>query len=251
MSTEAVIEYRGVWKKFPRAETPTLAGLDLVVTKGTIHVLIGFSGTGKSVTIKHALGLMRADKGQVFVKGKNIDSLSSFELRELRKNFGMLFQGVALFDSLNVYENIAFPMREHRPQMKEKEIRESVEKLLDQVDLVQAIEKMPEELSGGMKKRVGLARAMALSPDILICDEPTTGLDPVTALVIDNLIAKTTRSINASAFLISHDIHAAMRIADVISMIYHGVVIESGSPTVFKKSKNKVVQNFLESAGVV
>ncbi|NCN26862.1 ATP-binding cassette domain-containing protein [bacterium] len=250
-SSAAAISFRGVHKQFSLDQAPVLAGLDLDIKQGEIHVLIGFSGTGKSVTIKHALGLMKPDSGQVSVFGSEIAELNDYQLREMRMNFGMLFQGVALFDSLSVYENIAFPLREHRKEMSEQEIRHRVEELLLKVELEKAIQKMPEELSGGMKKRVGLARAMALKPKILICDEPTTGLDPVTAQVIDTLIEKSTREVNASAFLVSHDIHAAIRIADRISMILEGKIIITESPEGFKRSQHPVVLQFLESAGVV
>jgi phospholipid/cholesterol/gamma-HCH transport system ATP-binding protein len=246
-----VIEFQKVSKIFQKENGPVLDNMSLKIMPRQIHVLIGFSGTGKSVTIRHALGLMKPDSGKVFVKGEDLEVLSDFAKRDLRKNFGMLFQSVALFDSLSVYENVAFPFREHRKDMKEAQIREKVEELLDKVELKDYVKKMPEELSGGMKKRVGIARAMALNPQILVCDEPTTGLDPVTTLLIDNLIAKTTRDLNASAFLVSHDIHAAMRIADVVSMIYQGRIIESGTPSEFKRSKHEVVVNFLESAGVI
>jgi phospholipid/cholesterol/gamma-HCH transport system ATP-binding protein len=246
-----VIEFKDVSKRFNDEQFVVLDHMNLTIKPRHIHVLIGFSGTGKSVTIRHALGLMKPDSGQVFVQGENLAKLSDFELREIRKNFGMLFQSVALFDSLSVFENVAFPFREHRKNLKENEIKEKVEELLEKVELKDYVTKMPEELSGGMKKRVGIARAMALKPKILVCDEPTTGLDPVTTQLIDNLIAKTTRELDASAFLVSHDIHAAMRIADTVSMIWKGNIIESAAPKEFKNSKNSVVINFLESAGVL
>lgn len=248
---EPVIEFDSVTKSFGPEHGPILDEMSLKILPRSIHVLIGFSGTGKSVTIRHALGLMKPDKGLVKVKGADLATLDEYQVREMRKSFGMLFQSVALFDSLSVFENVAFPFREHRRDMSEQQIKDKVDELLDRVELKGYVKKMPEELSGGMKKRVGIARAMALNPEILVCDEPTTGLDPVTTQLIDNLIAKTTRELNASAFLVSHDIHAAMRIADIVSMIYRGKIIESGTPDEFRRSKDKVVVNFLESAGVI
>jgi phospholipid/cholesterol/gamma-HCH transport system ATP-binding protein len=251
--TEALteIEFMDVWKQFPRAPRPTLAGLDLKVMSGTIHVLIGHSGAGKSVTIKHLLGLVDPDKGRIVVRGLEVGTLGQVGLRDLRRNYGMLFQNSALFDSLDVYENVAFPLREHRRDMKESDIEERVAFLLKQVKLEEAVHKMPAELSGGMKKRVGLARAIALDPKILLCDEPTTGLDPETSHVIDDLIQDTTRALKATALIISHDIRAALRIADFVSMIWEGRIVETARPADFVKSKNNVVQQFLKGAEIL
>jgi phospholipid/cholesterol/gamma-HCH transport system ATP-binding protein len=245
------LELRDVMKQFPKAEKPTLNGMSLKVFKGSIHVLLGHSGSGKSVTLKHLLGLLEPDGGVVQVKGHNIGEISAVDHNELQKKFGMLFQSSALFDSLTVKENVAFPLREHRPDLSEGEILERVEFLLESVQLPRALNKLPSELSGGMRKRVGLARAIALNPEILFYDEPTTGLDPETARVIDDLIADTSRKLNATSLIISHDIHAALRIGDFVSMIWEGRVIESASPTEFLRSENPVVRNFLKSAGAI
>jgi len=244
------IEFENVWKTFPGAPEPTLAGLDLKVRQGSIHMLIGHSGAGKSVLLKHLLGLVPPDEGHIKVQGTEITTLDSVGIRDLRRKFGMLFQNVALFDSLNVYENIAFPLREHRPEMSEDEILERVEDLLSKVELEGVLQKMPSELSGGMKKRVGLARAIALDPEILLFDEPTTGLDPSTAQIIDELISRTTRSLKATSFIISHDIHATLRIADFVSMIWKGKIIETAPPKEFVESAHEVVQQFLKGAGI-
>jgi phospholipid/cholesterol/gamma-HCH transport system ATP-binding protein len=246
-----VISFKNVTKKFPRDENPVLDDFSLDVQKGEVHVLIGYSGTGKSVSLKHILGLMHPDSGSVEVLGNDWTKLSDVEARDLRIKFGMLFQSAALFDSLSVFENVAFPMREHRRDWTESKIKDQVEELLRLVGLEEARDKMPVDISGGMKKRVGFARAIALNPEILLFDEPTTGLDPVTADLIDQLIGDLTKRIGATAFVISHDMHAALRIADRLSMLYRGKIIESGSPKEFINTKNPHVVHFLTSAGVL
>lgn len=250
MGAQADVVFSNVWKTFPGSPEPTLAGLDIEVAPQTIHTLIGHSGSGKSVTIRHLLGLIAPDDGEILIKGKNITRISDYDLREVRENFGMLFQNSALFDSLSVFENIAFPLREHRRDWSEEKIEKRVMDLLGMVELPGAANKYPSEISGGMQKRVGLARAIALDPKILLFDEPTTGLDPTTAQVIDDLIVFTKKHLNASAFIISHDIHAALRISDFVSMLWKGKIIETASPKNFVKSEHEVVQKFLASAGI-
>jgi phospholipid/cholesterol/gamma-HCH transport system ATP-binding protein len=241
---------KNVVKHFPGAPTPTLDGIDFKIKPSKIHTLLGLSGGGKSVTLKIILGLLKCDSGEVWVKGQEYSKLKNHGLHELRKNFGMLFQSSALFDSLSVFENVAFPLREHRPDWSEDRIEKRVTELLEQVELEKAVKKMPADLSGGMKKRVGLARAIALEPKVLLFDEPTTGLDPLTSEKIDDLILTTTRRLNASALVISHNIHAALRISDFVSMISGGKIIEKGEPEEFRKSRNPTVANFLKSAGI-
>ncbi|MBS1985253.1 MAG: ATP-binding cassette domain-containing protein [Bdellovibrionales bacterium] len=249
MSTPS-IEFIDVWKQFPEASQPTLAGLSLVCPPKKIHTLIGHSGSGKSVTIKHVLGLMAPDRGDIKVLGESIIGMEDREMRRVRANFGMLFQGSALFDSLSVFDNVAFPLREHRRDLSEAQIADRVAELLAQVELVNAENKMPSQISGGMQKRVGLARALAMDPKIMLFDEPTTGLDPTTAKVIDDLIVSTTRSLNAAAFIISHDIHAALRISDLVSMLSHGEIILTATPDEFVKSQHETIVTFLRSAGL-
>lgn len=250
-NTQVDIEFLDVSKRFSPASPPTLDHFNFKVFQGEISVLIGYSGTGKSVALKHALGLLRPDEGQVLIKGQDVNAVGKVELYELRKNFGVLFQGSALFDSLNVFENVAFPLREHRKGWSEKQISERVNELIDRVELPGSMDKMPSELSGGMQKRVGLARAIALEPKILVFDEPTTGLDPVTSQVIDELIVRTTRLLKASALVISHDIHAALRIADFVSMIWKGKILERATPAELLKSDKDVIRHFLRSAGAI
>ena len=249
-STKPDIHLTQVVKQFEGSAQPTLAGVDLRVEPGQIHMLLGYSGSGKSVTLKIILGLLKADRGGVQVLGVDIDKSTPQEIRDVRKNFGMLFQSSALFDSLSVFDNVAFPIREHRRDLSEQEIAQRVGVLLERVELSKSASKMPEELSGGMKKRVGLARAIALDPKILLFDEPTTGLDPVTSQIIDNLILRTTRDLRASALIISHNIVAAMRIADCVSMIAGGTIVETGPPAQFMKSNHETIRHFLESAGI-
>jgi len=248
---ETIIEFVDVWKKFSAFDNPTLAGISLQVKKGHVYTLLGFSGTGKSVSIKHALGLMKADSGKVIVKGKDVANLNDKELQELRKSYGMLFQDIALFDSLNVFENVAFPIREHKKKWSEEQITSRVKDLLNEVELEGIFEKMPSELSGGMRKRVGLARAMALEPEILFCDEPTTGLDPVTAQKIDDLIYRTAIKRGVTVFMISHDIRAALKISHRVAMLWKGKILFEETPEKFIISEEKVVKEFLESAGVL
>jgi phospholipid/cholesterol/gamma-HCH transport system ATP-binding protein len=247
---EIVLEFREVWKHFPNAQAPTLSGMSFQIKKACIHVLLGHSGAGKSVTLKHLLGLVHADQGHVLVNGQDIGDLTDVGLTKMRRTFGMLFQNSALFDGLNVLDNVAFPMREHRKDLTDEEVVRRVEELLESVELKDVMQKMPSELSGGMRKRVGLARAIALHPEILLFDEPTTGLDPETARVIDDLIVSTTRDLGATALIISHDIHASLRIADFVSMIWEGKIIETAPPELFVKSEDSVVRQFLRGAGI-
>ncbi len=248
-STEAVISIRNVWKSF--GEKQILKGISFDIPQGKIFTMLGLSGTGKSVLLRHILGLMPADKGELFIEGRDILKLSDKELMPIRQNFGMLFQEVALFDSLSVFDNVAFPIREFNRHIQEKELDTKVEDLLKLVELEKDVFwKMPHELSGGMKKRVGLARAIALDPKILLCDEPTTGLDPLTTIKIHDLIVASVKRFQGSAFLISHDIHAALRISDFVGFLWQGKVIEVGTPEEFLSSRHEVVQNFLRAAGV-
>jgi phospholipid/cholesterol/gamma-HCH transport system ATP-binding protein len=249
MKKEMAISIQDVWKSFGKNEI--LRGLSLDVPKGKIISVLGFSGTGKSVLLKHILGLLHPDKGEVFVKHLNVPDLKEKQLRQLRQSFGMLFQEVALFDSLNVFDNVAFPIREHERGISFEALEKRVSDLLSLVELEKDIFfKMPHELSGGMKKRVGLARAIALEPEILLCDEPTTGLDPVTTETINDLIVASQKKFKGTVFMISHDVHAALRISHIVAMLWEGKVVEVGTPEEFVQSRHKVVQNFLHAAGV-
>ncbi len=223
--------------------------LDLEIEKGKITVIIGQSGGGKSVLLKHMIGLIRPDSGHIYVNGIDIVSLDDKKLNDIRKKFGMLFQAAALFDSMNVGENVAFPLIEHT-RLPRKEIMKIAEEKLLRVGLKNVSHKMPSELSGGMRKRVGLARAIALDPEIILFDEPTTGLDPVMCDAIDRLIVETQKQTEATCVIISHDIPSTFKIANKIAMLYQGKIIEMGTPDEVRSSTNPVVQNFIEGKSI-
>jgi len=243
MGNSSIIELINVHKAFDGQKV--LDGLDLRIKTGQITVVIGQSGGGKSVLLKHMIGLIRPDQGEALVEGVDIGRLNDRQLNDVRKNFGMLFQAAALFDSMNVGENVAFPLREHT-RLKSDEIEEIVERKLQQVGLKGVSHKMPSELSGGMQKRVGLARALALDPKIILFDEPTTGLDPITADAIDRLIVDTQRHTNATCVVISHDIESTFKIADTVAMLYRGKIVEVGEPETVRSSANPVLQQFIQ-----
>jgi phospholipid/cholesterol/gamma-HCH transport system ATP-binding protein len=221
-----------------------LDGVDLKIESGKTTVIIGRSGGGKSVLLKHMIGLLKPDRGEVLIDGTDIAKLGERDLNEIRKKFGMLFQEAALFDSMSVLENVAFPLREHT-RMSEKEIRQTVADRLRAVGLAGVEEKMPSELSGGMRKRVGLARAIALRPQIVLFDEPTTGLDPVMTEAINRLIINTQKNFNFTCVVISHDIQSIFEIGHRIAMLYEGKIIAHGTPEELKASQNPVIVQFL------
>jgi phospholipid/cholesterol/gamma-HCH transport system ATP-binding protein len=224
-----------------------LKGLNLDIEDGKTTVIIGKSGGGKSVLLKHIIGLLRPDKGQVLVDDVDITKLNDNRLNEIRKKFGMLFQEAALFDSMTVGENVAFPLREHT-KMKDAEIQAIVSDRLQAVGLRGIEDKMPSELSGGMKKRVGLARAIALQPQIVLFDEPTTGLDPVMTEAINQLIIETQKHYNLTCIVISHDLGSIFKIGHRIAMLYEGEIIEYGTPEEIKSSQDPVTVQFLSGS---
>ena len=238
-----MIKLLDVYKAFKGHKV--LDGLNLEVEPGKITVIVGQSGGGKSVLLKHMIGLIKPDKGEVQVEGVDISRLNDRELNEARKDFGMLFQAAALFDSMTVGENVAFPLQEHT-RLRQAEIDEIVQQKLLQVGLKDVAHKMPSELSGGMRKRVGLARAIALDPKIILFDEPTTGLDPIMADAIDRLIVETQKQTKATCAVISHDIESTFKIAHTVAMLYQGKIIEVGPPESVRQSKNPVLQQFIQ-----
>ena len=237
-----MIQVVDIHKRF--GEQKVLNGVSLRIPRGEIVVIIGGSGTGKTVLLKHLIGLLRPDRGHIFVEGMDICHLRSWELKETRKKFGMLFQGAALFDSLTVGENVAFPIREHT-HLKEKDIQARVRNRLAEVGLHGIEDKYPSELSGGMRKRVGLARAIALEPEIVLFDEPTTGLDPIMSDVINDLILRTQRKLGITFFIITHDVKGALKIAHRVAMLYEGRIVEQGTPEEIEASQNPIVRQFL------
>lgn len=238
-----MIELRDIHKSFQGHHV--LQGVNLKVKKGESLVVIGGSGSGKSVLLKHLIGLMEPDKGTVLVHSTDISSLDEHGLNEIRKKFGMLFQSAALFDSMKVWENVGFGLKRHT-RMSEAEIKDVVIRKLKMVGLVNVENRMPSELSGGMRKRVGLARAIAMEPEILLYDEPTTGLDPIMADAINDLIIKMRETLDVTSVTITHDMKSAYKIADTIAMLYNGVIINEGSPAEIQNTSDPVVRQFVE-----
>jgi phospholipid/cholesterol/gamma-HCH transport system ATP-binding protein len=237
------IDIKGLKKSF--GNNIVLDGIDLRIEDGKTTVIIGQTGCGKSVLIKHIIGLLKPDAGQIIVNGVDITKLKHSEFRNILKDFGVLFQSAALFDSMTVGENVAFPLVEHT-DLSQAKIMDIVEEKLAIVGLKGVEGLYPAELSGGMKKRVGLARAIALDPKVLIFDEPTTGLDPVMSDTIDNLIMNTQKHLGVTSIVISHDIPGTFKIAHWIAMLYKGKVVLYGSPDDFKNTQDPIVRQFLE-----
>lgn len=238
-----MIELIDVHKSFGKQKV--LDGLNLQIPDGKITVLLGRSGSGKSVTLKHIIGLIKPDSGKVLVDGEDITKLSGWKLNEFRKKFGMLFQEAALFDSMTVLENVAFPLVEHT-KLKWNEIERIAREKLAQVGLEGAEHKLPAHLSGGMKKRVGLARAIILEPKILLCDEPTAGLDPIVASSITELLVEMQKKLGVTMFIISHDVDMALKIADQVAFLYNGKIVFAGTPKDALESANLFVQQFIK-----
>ncbi len=224
-----------------------LKGVNLDIDDGKITVIIGRSGSGKSVLLKNIIGLLQPDEGKIFYKNTNIANVSKKELNKIRMNFGVLFQDAALFDSLNVFDNVAFPVVERKLFKHKKEIANAVENTLRLVGLEGIDKKMPSELSGGMRKRVGLARAIITNPGIVFFDEPTTGLDPLMSESIANLIKNMQNKLSTTCFVISHDLSLTYRIADNIGLLDNGKIAEFSDKETFFKSDNKLVKEFLNS----
>ena len=222
-----------------------LNGFSLEVAEGETMVIIGYSGSGKSVAIKHIVGLLTPDRGTVFVDGQEVPRLGRRELYALRTKIGYVFQFAALFDSLTIGENVAMGLRK-QGRLDEREIRERVAQVLDLVDLPNVEDRYPAELSGGMRKRVGLARAIALRPKYLLYDEPTTGLDPVTSAVIDELMIRTREKLGVTSIVITHDMRSAYRVGSRIAMLYQGKVRQVGTVDEIRHSRDAVVRQFVE-----
>jgi phospholipid/cholesterol/gamma-HCH transport system ATP-binding protein len=241
------IEFKNLVKKF--GETTVLDDISFGIHKDKITTVLGFSGAGKTTLMKHILGLTMPTSGEVIVLGTSITKISELELREFRRNFGMVFQYAALFDFLTSFENVAFPLREFT-KMSEEEIKVKVMGLLKSVGLApEAATRLPSELSGGMRKRVGLARGLALDPHIMLYDEPTSGLDPITTHMVYDLMRETQKENVKSGFtsvIISHDIHATLKYSDYIVFMEKGKVVEHLDVESFKKSENPVIRRFLE-----
>ncbi len=237
-----MIEARQLKKSF--GPQRVLDGVDLRVEKGESVVIIGRSGGGKSILLKHLIGLLRPDQGDVIIDGENIAGMNERQLLKVRRKFGMLFQGAALFDSLTVAENVAFVFQ-REGKLTEPEIAKKVDQALDMVELGGTQDKKPAELSGGMRKRVGLARAIVYEPEIVLFDEPTTGLDPIVADSIDQLIVRVREQLEVTTVAVTHDMRSARRIGQRILMLYHGRIHFTGTPDEVFRSKDPLVYRFV------
>lgn len=243
---QSTVRFDNVSKAF--GEIKILEDASFEIEEGKALVILGRSGTGKSVTLKMMIGLLKPDRGKIFVQGREITNLDSRDLSEVRKEMGFLFQNAALFDSISVGENVAFPLRRHRKHT-EEDIRQRVSQLLAQVSLENAYDKMPSDLSGGMKKRAAMARALALDPPILLVDEPSAGLDPITSEDIDKLLIDLKADHKTTLVVVTHNIPSARRIGDEIIVLDKGAIIARGSWEDLEASNNDIVQHFLRSEG--
>jgi phospholipid/cholesterol/gamma-HCH transport system ATP-binding protein len=234
-----VITIRNLWKRYGKAVI--LAGLDLDVRDGETLVILGRSGMGKSVLLRHIIGITKPDEGMIDVNGNKISELSGPDLYKAVLDMGMLFQGSALFDSMSVYENTAFFLREH-DHHSEEEIKERVEKALGMVGLAGTEEKMPSELSGGMRRRAALARLIVYRPNLLLYDEPTTGLDPITSMQINELIVKTQDELKATSIVVTHDIFSALYVGDRLALIKDGKIAYISDPDTFMKIDDPIIE---------
>jgi phospholipid/cholesterol/gamma-HCH transport system ATP-binding protein len=237
-----VIRITGLRRAFGAQEV--LRGLDLEVASGEILVIIGRSGGGKSVLLKHLVGLLRPDAGGIFVDGTDITQLGRSALDRIRERYGVVFQGGALFDSMSVFDNVAFPLRE-KTRLRAADVRQKVDEKLAQVGLEDMGGKNPAEISGGMRKRVAIARALVTEPEVVFFDEPTTGLDPILVNTIHHLIVDLHRKFRFTAVVVSHEIPEIFRIAARVAMLHDGVIVDSGTPEAIQGSTNPIVQQFI------
>jgi len=237
-----VIRVEGLTKAF--GANRVLRGVDLEVPKGSVTIIIGRSGGGKSVFLKHLIGLLRPDGGRILIEDVEITRLSGRDLEPVRRRYGVVFQSGALFDSLTCYDNVAFPLRE-TTRMAAADIRARVEAALEQVELTGVGPKFPAEISGGMRKRVAIARALVIEPEIIFFDEPTTGLDPILVNTIHRLIQALHRKLHFTAVMVSHEIPEIFEIADRVAMLHEGRIVESGPPEAIQGSANPVVRKFI------
>ena len=242
----AIVRVRNVCKSF--GEHKILSGVDLDIEEGRITTVIGKSGTGKSVLLKNIIGIMKPDSGKIFFRDRDITEMKKDELLEVRKNIGYLFQDAALFDFMSVEDNIKFPLVEQLGMKEGKELSARVTELLELVGLPGTEKKFPSELSGGMRKRVGLARAIAVKPEIVLFDEPTTGLDPILAESIDALIDMVNKELKMTCVVISHDIASVFRHANKIALLYDGVIQFYGTPAEAYTSEHEILKSFISNS---
>jgi phospholipid/cholesterol/gamma-HCH transport system ATP-binding protein len=238
-----MIEIQDLRKAFGGAEV--LKGVDLAIKRGETVVVIGRSGCGKSVLLKHIIGLMKPDRGKILVDGVDVAAIDGEELYRFRKKFGMLFQGAALFDSLSVWENVGLGLLEHT-DLGEEEVRRRAREKLALVGLTDVEDVRPSDLSGGMKKRVGLARAIAMDPEIVLYDEPTTGLDPIMADVINQLIRTLQETLKITSVAVTHDMKSAYHIGDRLAMLHEGRIVFEGTPEEIMRTRDDAIRQFIE-----
>lgn len=241
-----MISFQNVRKSFGDREV--LKGISFEVPQGQILFVLGTSGTGKSVLLKNIVGLLKPSSGKIFIDGEEVSSYSEKQMFPVRRKCGMVFQQPALFDSLTIFENVAFGLRKHQPDLSEEQVRARVQECLHLVHLQGIESKKPQEISYGMQKRVSLARTVAVSPRILLFDEPTTGLDPVTTNAINHLILELSRKLQTTSLVVSHDMQCALDIADHILVLDKGEIVDQGTPARLKKSQQPLVQDFLKEA---
>ncbi|MFP4330241.1 MAG: ABC transporter ATP-binding protein [Spirochaetaceae bacterium] len=246
MSKKPIIRVIDVHRSF--GELKVLSGVSLDFEEGAVTAIIGQSGCGKSVLVKHMIGILKPDKGDIFYREKSVVEADEDELVEIRRHFGYSFQGAALFDSMSVAENIAFPLREVLNMKDQREINRLVREQLEWIGLPGIENKAPSELSGGMKKRVGVARTLVTKPEVLLFDEPTTGLDPVLGETINDLVLRVNRELGLTCILITHDIQATFRISNKIAFLHDGEVAESGTPKEVSDSSHPMVRKFIENS---
>jgi phospholipid/cholesterol/gamma-HCH transport system ATP-binding protein len=246
VKSETAVELKDVHKSFREGRDRILQGITISFPTGKLTYILGPSGTGKSVTLKHVLGLLHPDAGEVTVLGQVLSSMGTKELVRFREKFGMVFQSSALFDEMTIFENVAFPLREHT-RLNEAQIEKEVIDVLKTLGMDGPYDKYPNEISGGMRKRVGIARAIVRKPEILLYDEPTTGLDPYTRITVDDLIEKIKREYSLTSIVISHDIPSALRIADKIIFLDSGKVVFDGLPSDFVRSNNASIRKFMDA----
>jgi phospholipid/cholesterol/gamma-HCH transport system ATP-binding protein len=241
-SKETIIELKNVCKSF--GDNVVLKGVTLSVHKGEDLVILGRSGSGKSITIKCLVGLIPADKGEIKIFGEEITQMNTIDLNEIRVRIGFLFQNGALYDSMTVRQNLEFTLKHHSPNTTPAEVDEAILEVLESVGLEEAIDKMPSELSGGMRKRIGLARTLIIKPEIILYDEPTSGLDPITAREISELILYVQKKYKTTSIIITHDMICAKLTANRIMILNDGVMCAEGSYDDLEKSKDKLVRSF-------
>jgi phospholipid/cholesterol/gamma-HCH transport system ATP-binding protein len=245
LPADVAIRYQGVWKGF--GPKRVVEGLDLDIKRGETLTIMGGSGTGKSVLLKCLIGLLTPEKGSIWFEGQDVAALSEGQLREVRTKVSMLFQSAALFDSMSVLENIAYPLREHFQDMDDQEIAQRVAAKLSLVNLPGIEQMRPSDLSGGMRKRVGLARAIAIEPEVILYDEPTTGLDPISTRIIDEMILSMKARLGCTQIVVTHDIDSAFRVSDRIAMLARRTIVEVGTVSQMQASTQPDVRAFFDA----